>query len=573
MERAMLGELFTTWWDAMQVGLVFALLGGGVFAGLHTLRDRITPEATWMAFLIALVIGGSQAFLQRSLVDHGFIHFRIARNVLAGEGPVFNPGEVTEVSSALGWTLLLALGGLTGLEIPTVSVLLTGLCYVGLGATTLWIGQGLWERDPELVYLPFAAMLILVQGTITPFATTGMETAAVALATLGAAAALVDGRDGLAGGLATLGAILRPDHLVFWVAGLVVTGLGGSARALRFGLSGLGLGAFFIAKFVYYGSLMPTGFDALGASAWPVSLGLERLTALVVGEHLWLVAALFAGWWLASPPPRESDLRRFATLGVILHVLLVTALGATQTYGQVYVTDIVLLLLGAEALTHHRTPVPSLLAAALLGATVAGLPLIAPQTHAFRMADTHTFFPLERLEPVRIRHHLQRLGTPFQRLEPDTRPALATCCGVGVLGYFSEARVVHTGGLTDGALAAQPLDIDALRADEVDFLRQAWAIPAYRHLTAVQFLGQENLAGVWHLLRYDRQRLEPLQRSGKAVSFTDMEAHLDRYIQSLSTRQHAAVARDLDFFDRFYFDHNDDPDRRTPIADKAAPTR
>lgn len=569
----MVRELFTTWWDAMAVGLVVALVGGSVFAVLQAARRRITPEATWIVLLVGLVVGGAQAYLQRSLVDSGFIHFRIAENVLAGEGPVFNPGEFVEVSSALGWTLLLALGGLSGLEVPTVSVILTALAYLGLGASALWIGQGLWEREPDRVYVPFAAVLILVQGTITPFATTGMETAAVALATLGAGGALASGRMGLSGALAATAAILRPDHGVFWLAGLAVSARSGRADLGRYAASGAALLLFLGWKGWFYGGLMPTGFTALGASSLPVSLGLERLLAVTMGEHLWLAALLFGGWWMAEVDRDESNLRAFATLGVVLHVLLVTALGATQSYGQVYVTDIVLVLLGAEALTHHRTRVPPVVAAGLLGMTIGGLQLLQPQTHAFRMAETHTFFPLDRLEPVEVRHHLQRLAVPFQRVRESEGegPVLATCCGIGVLAYFSESPVVHTEGLTDPSLVrGGRVDVDALRANGVDFLRQAWSPPAYRELTAVRFLGQENLAGLWHLLRYDRARLGPLSEQTRSMTFTDMEAYLDRYIEALPTRVPAVVAKDLAFFDTFYFEHNDDPERRAPIAARAA---
>ncbi|TNE85041.1 MAG: hypothetical protein EP330_26930 [Deltaproteobacteria bacterium] len=567
----MLGELFSTWWDLMQVGAVFALVGGGLFAGLQATRRQITPEATWIVFLVALVAGLGQAFAQRSLVDNAFIHFRVARNVLHGHGPVFNPGEYVEGVSALGWTLLLALGGVTGLEIPTVSVVLTVLAFVGLGALALRIGQGLWEPDTERVYLPFAAMLILVQGTITPFATSGMETAVVAFTTLAAAGALVSRRDVLAGAMAALSAMIRPDHAVFLLAAALVVGLRDARRLPKLLAPALAIVPFVAFKLWFYGSLIPNPYYALDANTLPVALGASRFAAVVVGEHLWLVGLLFAGWWMASVSEQEDDLRRFATLGVLGHVAVITALGASQTYGQLYVTDIVLLLLGAEALTHHRTRVPNVLAAGLLGATIGGLPLIKPQSHGFDMAETHTFFPVDGLQPVKLRHHLQRLATPFRKAHRDGgSTVLATCCGVGVLAYFAETEVIHTEGLTDAHLArSERVDLDYLREREVDLLRQPWSPAAYRHLTGVSFVGHDNLAGFWHMLRYDRERVAEIRATGKSVTIIDFEKHLDRYLAELDQKPPPQVATDLAFFDQYYFAYNDDDARRAPIARRA----
>ncbi|MCO4747779.1 MAG: hypothetical protein KC912_23490 [Proteobacteria bacterium] len=568
----MLGELATTWWELMQVGAVWALLGATLFAGLQYTRREASPEITWMVWGVALVAGLGQAWRHRSLLDNAFISFRHSSNVLAGEGPVFNAGERVEGVANLGWTLLLALGGLSGLEIPTVSVVLTVLSYIGLGALALRIGQGLWETDDGRVYIPFAGILILSQGTVIPFATSGLETASVALCTLAAAGALAseDPRKHVwAGIFTTIAAMLRPDHLLFWVAGLAVTGLRAPNKLASYlapSVAGLALIAF---KLWFYGTLIPNPFYALGADAMPVGLGMTRLSAVALGEHLLPLAVLFGMWWRFDVPEREADLRRYLALGVATHMLAVTVLGASKTYGQVYVTDIVLLLVGAEAVVHRIADSRSWMAAAALGATLGGLPMVAPLSHRFEMSATHTFNPVDGLEPVKMRHHTQYIGEQFRKVrDGGGELKVATCCGIGMVGWYSRIGAVHTDGLFDTTLAGAegPLDVDYLREQDVDLLRQNWAPPSYRHLTGVAFKDRDNLNGFWYVLRYDRARMKALQKHAPAVTFYDFEAHLDRYIAEIDQKAVANVKADLAFYDLYYFDHSADPRRRAAIA-------
>jgi len=78
-------------------------------------------------------------------VDDAFITFRYARNLAAGEGLGFNPGERVEGYSSLSWTLLLALGDALGLDLPDLSRVL-GLA-LGAGTLLLLLFAS-WARPP-----------------------------------------------------------------------------------------------------------------------------------------------------------------------------------------------------------------------------------------------------------------------------------------------------------------------------------------------------------------------------------------------------------------------------------------
>jgi len=45
---------------------------------------------------------------QRWIADDGLIEARVVRQILAGHGPVFNPGERVEANTSALWTWLLA---------------------------------------------------------------------------------------------------------------------------------------------------------------------------------------------------------------------------------------------------------------------------------------------------------------------------------------------------------------------------------------------------------------------------------------------------------------------------------
>ncbi|EUA24539.1 arabinosyltransferase AftB domain protein [Mycobacterium xenopi 3993] len=60
------------------------------------------------------VLFGWGAWQRRWIADDGLIVLRTVRNMLAGNGPVFNVGERVEANTSTAWTFLLYLGGLIG---------------------------------------------------------------------------------------------------------------------------------------------------------------------------------------------------------------------------------------------------------------------------------------------------------------------------------------------------------------------------------------------------------------------------------------------------------------------------
>ena len=63
--------------------------------------------------MVAALFGWG-AWQRRWIADDGLIVLRTVRNLLAGNGPVFNEGERVEANTSTLWTYLIYLGGWIG---------------------------------------------------------------------------------------------------------------------------------------------------------------------------------------------------------------------------------------------------------------------------------------------------------------------------------------------------------------------------------------------------------------------------------------------------------------------------
>ena len=76
---------------------------------LHLLDTpaRSTRGITLTLILVAGLLAG-HAFLYWMAIDDSYISFRYARNVLDGNGLVYNPGQYVEGYTSFAWVILIA---------------------------------------------------------------------------------------------------------------------------------------------------------------------------------------------------------------------------------------------------------------------------------------------------------------------------------------------------------------------------------------------------------------------------------------------------------------------------------
>jgi arabinofuranosyltransferase len=143
----------------------------------------------WASVAVVSVLFGWGAWQRRWIADDGLIVLRTVRNMLAGNGPVFNAGERVEANTSTAWTFLLYLGGLVGGPVRLEYVaLVMALALSVIGITLLMLGAGrLYApslRERRAVMLPAGALVYVALPPARDFATSGLESG-LALAYLG----------------------------------------------------------------------------------------------------------------------------------------------------------------------------------------------------------------------------------------------------------------------------------------------------------------------------------------------------------------------------------------------------
>lgn len=147
------------------------------------------------------------------MVDDAYITFRYARNLITGQGFVYNPGERVLGTTTPLYTLLLAiLALLTGLrDFPTLAVMVNALA----GAGAVWLLYALGKRfaghwAPALA----AALLWAVAPYSVTFAIGGMETDLTVALLLAASYAYLIDRPRVMAVLSALALLARPDTVI-----------------------------------------------------------------------------------------------------------------------------------------------------------------------------------------------------------------------------------------------------------------------------------------------------------------------------------------------------------------------
>lgn len=153
---------------------------------------RFTPTvriSLWFSVVVVGVLFAWGAWQRRWIADDGLIVLRTVRNLLAGNGPVFNQGERVEANTSTVWTYLVTfaawIGGPLQLEYVVLALALVlsvaGMVFVMLGTGRLY-APGL--RGRQALLLPAGAIVYIAIPPARDFATSGLENG-LALAYLG----------------------------------------------------------------------------------------------------------------------------------------------------------------------------------------------------------------------------------------------------------------------------------------------------------------------------------------------------------------------------------------------------
>jgi arabinofuranosyltransferase len=325
-----------------------------------------------VAAVITLVLG----YQHRWVGDDAVIYTRTVRQILAGNGPVFNTGERVETSTGTLWQWLLALLTWVTDANPARLALIAGLC---LSVAGVWIaveatGRMYFPLGSGTMLVPAGVLALLPVKFFSDYTTSGLETGlvfawlAAAWWTMVALRLPCSGMRLVAGAVVLgLGPMVRPDLAIcsavfgvtlwwlqrpriVWTLTAVVTG----------GLLPLGYEVF---RAGYYGVLVPEPALAkdAGSSAWasgwaylqngfdPYLLWLPLV--LVLGLLLVVVLADIRGAGRMTP---LAALTSAAVAAGALSLLYVVRVGGDFMHGRMLLPGLFLLLLPAMVVPFTR---------------------------------------------------------------------------------------------------------------------------------------------------------------------------------------------------------------------------
>lgn len=339
----------------------------------------------WVSVVVVAGLFGWGAWQRRWIADDGLIVLRTVRNLLAGNGPVFNAGERVESNTSTLWTYLNYLGAVIGgpirLEYVALTLALTlsvaGVVLVMLGTARLYAPR-LQGRRALLV--PAGALVYIAIPPARDFATSGLENGLV-LAWIGlmwwmlvcwsqqqrsrvwftAALAVVAG----------LSVLVRPELALIGGVALVMMLLAvrdWRTRVLIVVAGGLLPVAYQIFRMGYYALLVPQTALAKDATGDKWGQGLIYLANFNKPYALWIPALLLialgavlvvtrgAPWWIppaTAPGGYSRWARRIQSPAAVVVFIVVSGLlqglywirqGGDFMHGRVLLTPVFCLL-------------------------------------------------------------------------------------------------------------------------------------------------------------------------------------------------------------------------------------
>lgn len=426
--------------------------------------------------------------------EDAYISFRYARNLLRGDGLVFNPGERVEGMTNLLWTLLLAGGSwVSGVSLPQLSLAFGTACGVLVVGVSFWwcytevrpVVPG--RAGAALVALAAPAVLVAIPG-FAFYSVSGLEVAFFALLLTGGLFAVLRGGTpyAVAFGSVLLGlaTVTRPEGalvLAFAALGAAFAGRDASlrgrfARLVAAGLpGGLVVLGFTLFRVLYYGSVLPnTAYAKAGGMEVVERWGIPYVMEAARGN-------LFAVAWLLILAGALVD------RGFLFRSLAVVAITPVWAAYLVYA--------GGDYMPFHRLIVPLLPPLFVLG--VAGFVRVAlyalPQSSgralALRPVAASVLalalmlpfllqYPdqVERERASRINNERENerraaMAEWFRQNDPN---ALVARNGVGVFGFYTETRIVDMLGLNDRHIARHgekhPRYLPGHQASDADYV-------------------------------------------------------------------------------------------------------
>ena len=324
-------------------------------------RQRAWSVAkTQLPLAIVPVAWGVLGWRQRWIADDGLIVARTVNEILAGNGPVFNPGERVETDTSVLWTWLLALlTWASRLNLYTV-IIGSGLLLAPLGMLFALLGARELHRRhaADAVLLPVGALVVVALPPFWDFVTSGLEESLI-FCWLGLCWWLLAGlrpdfrrRACWLAFVAGLGWLVRPDMAVgtvmFLAALWCIVRPDWRRLAVLVAIAGAIPLAYQVFRMGYYGILVPNTAVAKDASSTRFHQGFVYLADFSSPYRLWIPLLVLLVLFLltARHLSRADAVRCGAAVGSgLLMALYVIAIGGDFMHARMLLPPTFALLL------------------------------------------------------------------------------------------------------------------------------------------------------------------------------------------------------------------------------------
>jgi arabinofuranosyltransferase len=399
---------------------------------------------------LAIVIAGIAVFSY--VPDDTFITLRYARNVLSGDGFVFNSGERVEGYTNFLWLLILVFAGKIGFPLVMSARTLSLLFSLGTLVLAAFAARGGIVPDAErsaegrapwreAIGTFLAPMLIAASPPFSVWSMSGSEIPLFTFLLLAGCMLLRTGRrPGGAFIVFGLLGLVRPEGTFFYAVAFAYLLLRGPRKA-AIALMGIGIAAVFYAPYLlwkwrYFHALLPNTFYAkTGPPGLMLANGARYLIRFFLSYGYLLVVGIF--------------LQRSAGAQLERDVPAITLAA---------ICALPVLVLGGDWMPHYRLLLPALpLIMIVVSRGVAAIAgrdarahLLAAMLVLLVMVPGAIDYDAFRTERITVRA-FALLGRRLQNILPDETSI--GCGSTGAIGYYTNMRIVDILGLTEPYIA------------------------------------------------------------------------------------------------------------------------
>jgi hypothetical protein len=536
----------------------------------------------WLLIAAAGYYGISEAVSLAWVNDDAFISFRYAKNLINGNGLVFNSGEKVEGYTNFLWTLLIALGMKLDIE-PEFFSKATGLAsYISTVIIFIYLSFKLYQlrQKAQGIFFPLAAFSLLLHHEYHIYATGGLETSWFGmLLSLGFAILVIGRRERsfFFGGLVlVLASLSRPDGLIFFIAAFIHIFLAEANKGkklLNFILPLLVLFIpYWIGRYFYYGHFFANTYYAKSANLPYYSQGIIYLWLYLKTYYVLFLIPVFTvlilpgitkGYSESGRIPEEYKPVLLSLLFFVPYTLYVVRLGGDFMFGRFFVpvTPFCFFFLESSLRILIRNSKQQLALICIIALSVF---FSWDQYKTVKIidgiADEYKWYP-----PSRVAEQ-KKTGKKIRKYLQDRRIKVLFKGRQAMLVYYADVpNAVDRNGLTDEYTAHLPLEKRGRPAHEkhppqkylLDRKVNFFFNQAEDKLKEITFNGVEAT-----IIVYENDVMEKMKKYEEVI-FIDFPAFLDDYIKKIEQLGEEQVKEDYSDFKEYYFDHNDDMERES----------